>query len=259
MALAQDLFTKTQRNSLKGESPTPLYYQLYSMLKTAILNGSIATGTQMPTEQQLAESFDVSRITAKRAMDELAAEKLVARRRGKGTHVIHEYKPQPVKAPLVGMLEELESMGRQTEVKVIQCERKAPPKTISDLLDLPAGEEVLHLIRVRLKDGVPFGYYSSWTSGIKTRITPAQLKKKTRLELFREQGLNITHVTQTISAVAADEELAQELNTEVGAPLISLIRHSYSGTKPEVLVDYLQLYYHPDRFQYRMDLKMEGS
>ncbi len=257
MASALDLFTIAQRNSLHGDSPAPLYHQLYSMLKTAILNGSISTGTQMPTEQQLAESFSVSRITAKRAMDELAAEALVERRRGKGTHVIHEYKPQPVKAPLVGMLAEIESMGRQTNVKVLVCERKAPPKTISELMDIPEGEQVLHLIRVRSKDGEPFGYYSSWTQGLKSSITPAQLKKKTRLQIFRDQGVNITHVTQTISAVAANEEQAKELNTQIGAPLISLTRHSYSGTDPEVLVDYLQLYYHPDRFQYRMDLEVD--
>ena len=55
----------------------PLYHQLYSVLKAAILDGTIAYGAQMPTEQQLAKKFEVSRITAKRAMDELASEQLV--------------------------------------------------------------------------------------------------------------------------------------------------------------------------------------
>ena len=81
------LFTEHDLMSLRGEAPTPLYYQMYTLLKNRILDGSIAHGTQMPTEQQLAAAFNVSRITAKRAMDELAAEELVERRRGKGTHV----------------------------------------------------------------------------------------------------------------------------------------------------------------------------
>ena len=62
----------------------PLYHQLYSILKEAILNGTIPYDAQMPTEQQLAATFEVSRITAKRAMDELAGEGLFARFRGKG-------------------------------------------------------------------------------------------------------------------------------------------------------------------------------
>ena len=73
-----------------------------------------------------------------------------------------------------------------------------------------------------------------------------------------KQGLAISHVTQTISAIAATEELAKQLDTDVGAPLISLVRHSFDMQGgQERMVDYLQVYYHPDRFQYRMDLTVE--
>ena len=75
----------------------PLYHQLYSVLKAAILDGTIPYDAQMPTEQQLTGAFEVSRITAKRAMDELAAEDLVSRFRGKGSHVTYQYTPRPVR------------------------------------------------------------------------------------------------------------------------------------------------------------------
>ena len=48
-------------------SRVPLYHQLFSVLKAASLDGTIPYDEQMPTEQQLAATFDVSRITAKRA------------------------------------------------------------------------------------------------------------------------------------------------------------------------------------------------
>ncbi|MCH7537931.1 MAG: GntR family transcriptional regulator, partial [Proteobacteria bacterium] len=57
-------------------SRIPLYHQIYTALKDAIMNGTITFGDKMPTEQQLVSVFDVSRITAKRALDELAAEHL---------------------------------------------------------------------------------------------------------------------------------------------------------------------------------------
>ncbi len=69
-------------NSLKSDlmaaqqsamARVPLYHQVYSVLKSAILDGSIPHASQMPTEHQITDTFDVSRITAKRAMDELAA------------------------------------------------------------------------------------------------------------------------------------------------------------------------------------------
>ena len=255
-----DIVSQSQGRELRQDAPTPLYFQLYSLLKQAILNGTVSHGTQMPTEQQLAEAFNVSRITAKRAMDELAAEALVERRRGKGTHVIYEYTPKPVQAPLIGMLQEIESMARHSDAQVITCRRARPPIPIADVLGLEDGTKALHLVRVRSRDGEPFGHYASWTRGLKEPLSKRDFRGATRLEIFRRHGLNITHVTQTISAEAATATLAERLSTSVGAPLISLIRHSYTTQGDnEQIVDYLHVHYHPERFQYQMDLRIDGK
>ncbi|MCY4358589.1 MAG: GntR family transcriptional regulator [Gammaproteobacteria bacterium] len=261
-----DILSQTQGGELRQDAPTPLYFRLYSLLKQAILNGTVANGTQMPTEQQLAESFNVSRITARRAMDELAAESLVKRHRGKGTHVIYEYVPRPVQAPLIGMLQEIESMARHSEVMVMTCRRASPPAPIAQILGLEPDSKALHLIRVRSRDGQPFGHYASWTTGIENALSKSDFRNTPRLEIFRRHGLQITHVTQTISAEAASTELAERLKTSVGSPLISLLRHSYTTAqgktsldKEEHTVDYLQVYYHPERFQYQMDLKIDEN
>ncbi|MCB1700928.1 MAG: GntR family transcriptional regulator [Pseudomonadales bacterium] len=253
-----DIFSESQLKGLQQDTPTPLYFRLYSLLKNAILDGTVANGSQMPTEQQLASTFGVSRITAKRAMDELAAEDLVQRRRGKGTHVTYEYKPGPVKAPLVGMLQEIESMARHSDVKVLECKKLQPPGHVKEALGLGEKDKALYLLRVRSRDGQPFGYYSSWTIGLTQAVKKREFAVTPRLAIFRKQGLKITHVTQTISAVAATPELAARLQTEPGAPLISLLRQSFeTHDGEENLVDYLQVYYHPDRFQYQMDLQMD--
>ena len=90
------VFSQKQRQALSKDLPTPLYFQLYRLLKNGILDGTFINGSQLPTEGQLSEEFGVSRITSKRAMDELAREGLVERQRGRGTHVTHE----PTAAPM---------------------------------------------------------------------------------------------------------------------------------------------------------------
>jgi len=258
MSSIATMFSDGQLKSLKQDTPTPLYYRLYSLLKEAILDGSIDNGAQMPTEQQLAETFGVSRITAKRAMDELAAESLVERRRGKGTHVTYKYTPKPVQAPLVAMLEEIESMARHSDVQVLTCKQQQPPSHIRDALKLGAKDKALQLERVRSKGGEPFGYYMSWTAGLAKPVGKRDFQKSPRLAIFRKQGLKISHVTQTLSAVAATPALAQALDTEVGAPLLHMVRQSYeTHSGKERLVDHLTAHYHPDRFQYQMDLKLD--
>jgi DNA-binding transcriptional MocR family regulator len=71
-----DIFSSHLIGQVSKSSPTPLYHQLYSLLKARILDGTLALGLRLPPEEQLADLFKVSRITAKRAMDDLATEEL---------------------------------------------------------------------------------------------------------------------------------------------------------------------------------------
>ena len=250
------LFSGHDLGSLQGEAPTPLYYQMYTLLKNRILDGSIPHGTQMPTERQLAEAFNVSRITAKRAMDELAAEELVERRRGRGSHVTHHYKPEPVQAPLTAMLEKLASMGRNTKVKVLDVGKLIPPGDVRADFGLKGEEKLLRLLRVRMnEEGEPFAYYISWTSDIETGATKKDLETRVRYDIMKENGLEVSKIEQYLGASAAQEFVSRELDMKPGEPVLTLSRRSY--TEDGRLVDVLYCYYNPKRFQYRMTMSMD--
>lgn len=258
MADLKSLFSQKQRDMLAKDSPTPLYFQLYRLLKTCILDGTFETGMRLPTEQQLSGEFGISRITAKRSLDELAKEGLVERRRGKGTHIAYRYKPQPVRAPLVGMLQEIETMGRNSRAIILDCAMLQVPQQIRDEFGLESGGTALYLERVRERDGLRFGYYVSWTVGVKKPRSPKIFERTPRLSWFRQQGLEITHVKQTLSAVGASPAAAEALGVDVGTPLLSMIRRSFNKANgEEQLMDYLRALYHPERFQYSMDLTLD--
>jgi GntR family transcriptional regulator len=258
MAEMKSLFSEKQRSQLSKESPTPLYFQLYKLLKNCILDGTFENGMRLPTEKHLSAEFGISRITAKRSLDELADEGLVERHRGKGTHVIYQYKPSPVRAPLVGMLQEIESMARNSRATILDSAMLQLPQQIRDEFGLEAGDTALYLERVREREGLIFGYYTSWTVGVKKPRNAKIFEKTPRLSYFRQNGLEITHVKQTISAVGASSEAAEAIGVEPGSPLLSLTRRSYNMVDDEEhLMDYLQVLYHPERFQYRMDLRVD--
>lgn len=253
------VFTEHQRRTLSKDAPTPMYFQLYSLLKGCIKDGTFPHGARLPTEKELSDEFDISRITAKRSLDELAAEGLVERRRGKGTHVTYRYQQQPVHAPLTGMLEEIETMALSSRAILLDCAMVEPPRPIREEFGLDDNQRLLYLARIRERDGLRFGFYKSWTHGVKKPRNPKILEKTPRLKYFRDNGLVITHVTQTIRAVAADRDAASALGVDVGSPLLSLRRRSYNQAGDEErLVDYLEVFYHPERFQYRMDLTLDA-
>ena len=237
-------------------SRVPLYHQLYSVLKASILDGTIGYDTQMPTEQQLAATFDVSRITAKRAMDELAAEQLIARYRGKGSHVTYQFEPRPVQAPLVGMLENLIEMGKHSIVRVISVDKVVPPADVRETLALKDGETVHQVVRVRSnEEGEPYAYYVSYTAGITKGFTRRNMEKTPRLDVLKDNGIELTKVEQTLSAENASLPIAEELGVDPGAALLSIVRHSYD-TNGEV-VDVLDCLYNPKRFTYKMVMSLD--
>jgi GntR family transcriptional regulator len=242
---------------LSEASPTPLYFQLYNILRQNIVDGTLDNGVQLPTELQLSQKFNVSRITAKRALDELSAEGLVARKRAKGTHVTHKYEPKPIKAPLIGMLQELEFMGQHSNAKVLNVASIRPPREIATEFKLSNEEMLLQMTRVRSRGKESFAYYTSWSKGLDKHIDVAMLESKTRLQIFKMNGIEIKHIKQMLSAEAASTEIAEALDVEAGYPLLTLVRRSFD--KNENLVDYLHARYHPERFQYYMDLMPESS
>jgi GntR family transcriptional regulator len=252
------LFNKNLRRNISTSLPVPLYHQLYSVIKGFILDGSLHNGDKLPSEQELAEIFDVSRITAKRAVNELAAEQLVQRARAKGTHVIYKYSPKPVQAPLVGVLEEIDSIAESSTATVLECALIKPPQGIAAEFNLGRSDRLFHLLRTRERAGAIFGYFDSWSAGVDMPETSDIFINASRHQYFRETGMRVSHVKQTIGAVSASTAVANHLNISPGAPLLQLVRRSFSqhGDREE-LVDYLIALYNTELFQYQMDLKLD--
>jgi GntR family transcriptional regulator len=155
------------------------------------------------------------------------------------------------------MLQEIESMARHSVVKVIEINDERPPAEVSDKFNLNNEDTTLKMIRVRSQDKEPFGYYISWSRGLGSCISEDSLKTNSRLEIFRKNGIHITHVKQTLTAASASAEVASELEVEPGFSLLKLVRESFD--KNENLVDFLVALYHPERFQYQMDLTVESE
>ena len=248
---ADELLAKLNRQSIDPSSPTPLYYQLYTMLHDAISGGVLESGSKMPSEKDLATAFRVSRITARRALDELALKNMVARHRGRGTFVDYKYQPEPIHAPLSDLMESLDHMGRDTRVEVLGLKWMVPKGRVADAFELGAKEKLCHILRVRSKSEVPFAYYTTWTRGFDRSLTRKKLEAKPRMKLFRTYGIKISRVEQELSAEGASPEVAEALGVSTGKPLLKLVRMSYhaDGT----LLDMLTALYNPDLFRYRME------
>lgn len=253
MTSMSDLFSTRELQSLQDEAPTPLYFQLFSLLKNRILNGSIPHGEQMPTEEELARGFNVSRITAKRALDDLAAAELVQRQRGKGTFVTYSATFDSVHAPLVGELEKLSNLAKHSHIQVLDVGKQLPPGDVAAEMGLDRGELAWRATRIRCtEDDVPYGHLISWTIGLQKGYTKRELERRVRLDILKENGIEIAKIEQVISAVPARDFFAEALNMDIGEPTLLMVRRIFDAKNR--LVDILYCHHNPRRFHFRLEL-----
>ena len=250
---------RSERAAVDARAPTPLYHQVYVILRERIRNGSHRPGTRIPSEQKLAAAFGVSRITVKRAVDQLAAEGLVARHRGRGTTVLSRLETPPVQGSLNGLLENLLAMGLKTGVEVVDFAYERPPEEVRRALAHLEGEEVQKAVRVRSLDGEPFSYLTTYVPAeIGRSFGRRDLARSPLLSLLERCGVEVTSAEQTITATLADTDVARHLGVGVGAPLLSLTRvvRDQHG-RP---VEYINVLYRPDRYRYHMRLsRVQGE
>jgi GntR family transcriptional regulator len=232
--------------------------RLYLLLRDRILSGEASPESRLPSEPALASTYGVSRVTVRRALDELAREGLIERRPGSGTFVSGTAASAPMVADFSNVLTHLVEMGRRTGVKLLSFGYLAPTPALADELKLEAGERVQRSVRVRLIDGQPFSYLVTHVpERIGISYSEADLASTPLLELLERSGLAAERASQTIGAALAGPEVAQALDLEIGAALLSMTRVVYEPSGRGI--EHLQALYRPDRYSFHLDLVRTGD
>ena len=242
------------RELIDADSPSPLYFQVFTVLHDAIVKGVIAAGSRMPSEKEISDGFDVSRITARRTLVELAAKGLVVRHRGKGTFVSKSERPEPIIAPLGSNAESLGDLGPGTTLTVLQKRMAVLPHDLQEAFSLGPTTRVCQLVRVRSAMGQPFAHYVSWTPKFSAATPKKDFEGGSRLALFERYGLRIARMERFLSAEGAAPDVARAVDGPSGKPLLKLVRFSYDAQGQ--LQDHLVARYNSDLFSYRVETKV---
>jgi GntR family transcriptional regulator len=235
----------------------PLYSRVETVLASEIADGAMKVGDQLPTEDSLIARFEVSRITVRRAIQNLVNRGLVEIRRGKGTFVAAPKITQEL-TELSGFVEDMRALGRKPAARVIGKEIVIANTTVANHLALTKGERVVRIRRVRLADGIPLSFDETYLPvEIGKRIITNNLKTEPIFSLLeRKYDVPLVEAEYKLEAVAAEAEVAAALRVKQGSPIFRIERTSYStGNRP---VDYEMLYYRGDlvRFVTRLARKV---
>ena len=205
----------------------PLYHQLQNILKAEIETGRLRADERLPSEQELAERFQVSKITVRQALTELAQSGYIRREQGRGTFVARR-KFDEGPRELTSFTEEMRRHSLSATSRILQQIEINADAHVADALRLSADSPVLSLKRLRLANGEPLS--------VQTAYIPAALVPGLRLDdgmslyevLQRQYRLYPARARETYVAALADQATAELLDIPVGSPVFGVERVTFS-------------------------------
>ena len=234
-------------------SVLPIYYQIKETIKGWIIKKEFKPGNKIPSENELAESFNVNRLTVRQAISQLAQEGFLVRKRGEGTFVTeNENLINSFSQEFSFLMDDFFYYQiSKIQAQFAEIRRVAPSREIRDKLELDEEEkEVVRINRVRsLRDRL-FTYTINYLPlDIGSRITEKDLFKKPLLRILEQDlGFQFTEAVQTIEASFANQEVAEKLGIASGAPILFVERIMY--TKRRQPIEVFQSSYRGDLYKY---------
>jgi GntR family transcriptional regulator len=238
-------------------SVVPMYHRIYLILREEF-SAVRSSQEPLPTELELARRFKVSRITMRKALDQLVKEGLIYRRRGLGSFLKEKATADSGAGQEGGLLDNLISMAAKTTVRVLSLEQLAPTQAVAADLELGDGERVVKAVRLRSLNNEPISHITTFVpERFGACLTPEALAIRPMLSLLEEQGSEVSSARQSITARLADTAVASLLEIEVGSALLAVKRIVRDAKgRPVQLLHGL---YRPDRYEYRMDLSRAAN
>lgn len=216
----------------QGTSPafSPLYQQIKTLMTRSLRVGEWRPGEAIPSEIELAARFKVSQGTVRKAIDELSAENLLVRRQGKGTFVA-THAEQKNQYRFLRLMPDGDDVSR-VQRRFIDCRRLRSPADVARTLALKPGDAVVNVRRVLTFNAVPVVFDDIWLPGqLFKGLTAERLSdyKGPMYGLFESEfGVHMIRADEKIRAVAADAVSAPALAVEIGHPLLSVERLSFT-------------------------------
>ena len=243
---------KLPQRKLDESSPVPLYYQLRELIAGTIEEGEYGPEYKLPSEQTLAETFGLSRMTVRQATSALVNDGVLVRKRGLGTYISPPKVEQGLR--LAGFTEDMERRGMVPSTRILAIQHIQATENTARALDISKGDTVIVLERLRFADGEPMAYERCHLSVQRFPDLEEQIVRQQSLYtvLTRKYAVEPVKARQILEATVATGREAELLKVSKGAPLLLLERSTLDKTG--TAIEFVKSLYRADRYVFHVEL-----
>ncbi len=211
-------------SGLDHNSIIPLYAQIVEKLQYDIETGVFRQTGRLPTEGELSDRYQVSRITIRRAVDELVRQGLVEKKQGKGTFICAPKMTRRVDSAPISFTEMCAANGLTARAKILEAGISRPDSgEICEMLGLAPGESAVRIRRLRYAGDRPLVLEDNFYPMEYSYLLSIDLENDSTYRYLREEkGIELQRTSMRLSIVRADSKLAKLLQVSRNTPQLEM-------------------------------------
>ncbi len=230
----------------------PRYMQVMNYYIPLIKSGKLKEGDKMPTEEEICNLFNISRITVRRALDGLLQSGYIYKQQGRGSFVTTKKTGFQLNH-LKGFTEEMTQLGKVPSSVILSFDIVSPTQKVAEILSIDSNQKIYVLERLRLADGAPISIERVHLPFYRFPTLQSANVKESLYEILQLQyGVEQYKGVQEIRAGLASEEEARLLRINPGSAVLHIHRTTFE--RDEIAYEYVESTYRGDQYQFNVTI-----
>lgn len=234
----------------------PYYLEIREYFYNKIISGEYKAGDKLPSEDDIAKMFGVSRATVNKGLSELLNKDYLRREHGRGTYVA-KLRREGNKADIMGFYDSVATKGFSVESDVLASEIITPSKEICDLMDIPITQRVMYLKRLRYVNKDPIVLQENYLSSpFIEELQQIDFSCNSLYRLLKDKfSCEIVHAIDLVDPILAGDEEQELLRIKLNTPILKVTRRSFDIDGN--LVEAAFSKYHPAQYQLEIEYALQ--
>jgi len=240
---------------INKNSPLPLYYQLKESILNAVKNKEFEIGERLPSERELAEYHNISRMTVKKAVDILVDNGYLIRKQGSGTFV-SDYQESYSISPLLSFTKEMEKKGLDYTTKILDFSQTKDQNAAAKM-NLNPEAELFKLERLRLIENKPFLLENTYLAAENfSNLKKDEIENNSLFKLIKDKyNILLSNAEAEVEAVIFNSTIAEKMQVKEG--MLGLYFEQFSKNENEEIIEYTSAYYRNDNYKFRFTFDLD--
>ena len=216
------------------------YLQVKQFILEQIARGALPAGARVPSENELTRTLTISRMTANRALRELAADGVLVRVAGVGTFVA-EQRVHAHPLEVRNIADEIRARGHEHRTKVLTLETVSATRELAERCGVKPGAALDHSLLTHFEDGTPLQVEERY---VNPQVAPGYLQNdfaRITPHEFLIRVAPLQRAEHTVRALVPEQRIRRLLKLKSGEPCLLILRRTFSNGRIASVADL----YHP--------------